>query len=302
MMSSPQNNLKQIPQPSFPASTRGVRATTHSPKLVIQRSKKFFTMVNFGELWNYRELLLFLSWRDIKVKYKQTLLGAAWAVIQPLFSVLTFTLFFGKLAKMPSDGMPYPVFSFAAMLPWTFFTSGINRGTQSLVGSGSLLSKVYFPRMVIPLSAVLGCLIDFLVSAAVFALVLVYYAIPFHWDWLYLLPLFTLLTVFLAFGTSLWLSALNVRYRDVSHIVPFMLQLWMFATPIIYPLSLIPEKYRWLTHFNPMSGIIDGFRAALFHNPVQWDSLAITFTCVIALLITGLFYFSRTERTFADLV
>src|SRR5262245_40336398 len=214
--------------------------------------------LNLRELWAYRELLYFLTWRDVKVRYKQTLLGAAWAIIQPLFAMLIFTLFFGRLAGVPSDGIPYPLFAYAGLLPWTFFSNAVTSSGNSLVGSANLITKVYFPRMIIPGAAVAAGLIDLLVAFVILIVLMVYYqvGVTIH---ILMAPALVVLTTLLATGCGMWMSALNVKYRDIRYALPFAIQLWMFATPIIYPLSLIPSDYRWLLKLNPLSGIIEGY-------------------------------------------
>jgi lipopolysaccharide transport system permease protein len=255
------------------------------------------------ELWEYRELLYFLTWRDIKVRYKQTVLGAAWAVIQPFFTMLVFSIFFGKLAKMPSDGIPYPIFSYAGLVPWTFFANGLTQSSNSLVGSSNLIKKVYFPRLVVPLSAVLGGLPDFAVAFAVLLGMMAYYGIIPSVLSLVFLPLFLLLAFTTAVGVGLWLSALNVEYRDIRYIVPFLTQFWLFATPIAYPSSLLSQPWRTIYGLNPMVGVVEGFRWVLLGSgshpgPVIFASAA----AAAVILVTGAFYFRRMERNFADVV
>ncbi|MFH1811845.1 MAG: ABC transporter permease [Pseudomonadota bacterium] len=270
--------------------------------LVVIRPSTGWVPVNLRALWAYRELLVFLAWRDISVRYKQTVLGALWAIIQPFFSMVVFTLFFGTLAKIPSDGVPYPVFSYAALLPWTYFAAAVSRSSNSLVGSQNLLTKVYFPRLVIPLSSVLPPLVDFCIAFTVLIGLLIYYGIAptINVVWL---PAFLLLAMVTALAVGLWLSALNVEYRDVAHTLPFMVQLWLFASPVTYPTSMIPERWHSLYALNPMTGVIEGFRWALLGTgqppgPVTLVSTSVT----LLLLVGGAYYFRRTERTFADRV
>jgi lipopolysaccharide transport system permease protein len=263
--------------------------------------------INFAEVWRFRELFYFLVWRDLKVRYKQTALGAAWAVIQPLFTMLMFTLFFGRLAKMPSDGIPYPVFSFAALLPWTYFANAVAAASNSLVGSANLITKVYFPRLIIPGAAVIAGLVDFAIAFVVLLLLIVGYvcsgyAVVPPPTAIITVPLLTVLTSAVALGVSLWLSALNVQYRDIRYVVPFMLQLWMFGSPVVYPLSLVPEQYRWVVALNPMTGVIEGFRSALLGSGWNFLALGISIAVGFGLLASGAFYFRRVERTFADIV
>jgi len=254
------------------------------------------------ELWAYRELLYFLVWRDIKVRYKQTVLGAAWAIIQPFFTMVVFSLFFGSLAKMPSDGIPYPIFAYTALVPWTFFANGLTQASNSLVGNSGLIKKVYFPRLAIPIAGVLSNLVDFALAFVVLLLMMVYFRL---WPtaailWL---PLLLLLAFITALGVGLWFSALNVEFRDVRYVVPFLTQFWMFATPVAYPSSLLHEPWRTLYGLNPMAGVVEGFRWALLGNvaapgPLIWASAA----AALVILVSGAFYFRRMERTFADVV
>ena len=263
---------------------------------------KGWTALGIRELWEYRELLYFLTWRDIKVRYKQTALGAAWAIIQPFFMMVVFSLFFGRLAGIPSDGFPYPVFAFCGLLPWQLFAHALTESSNSLVGSQHLITKVYFPRLVIPLSAVLGGLLDFAIAAVILLLMMLYFGIVPGWA-LITLPAFVFLALLTALAVGLWLSALNVRYRDVRYTINFLVQFWLFMTPVAYPSSLIPEKYRAIYGLNPMAGVVEGFRWALLGKtgppgPMLWVSV----TVVAALLIGGLYYFSRIEGEFADFV
>lgn len=254
------------------------------------------------ELWEYRELLYFLVWRDIKVRYKQTALGAAWAIIQPLFMMIVFSLFFGKLGGIPSDGIPYPVFVYCALLPWQLFAQALSESSNSLVGNQNLITKVYFPRLVVPISAVLGGLIDFAIAFVILLLIMAFYWIV-PGIAILTLPLFLLLAVMTALGVGLWLSALNVQYRDVRYTIGFLTQFWLFATPVAYPSSLVPEKWRWLYGLNPMAGVVEGFRWALLGKAEPPGALlAVSVVVVILILISGLFYFRRMEDTFADIV
>jgi lipopolysaccharide transport system permease protein len=257
--------------------------------------------IDLKSLWDYRELLYFLTWRDVKVRYKQTALGAAWAIIQPLFTMIIFTIFFGNLAKVPSDGIPYPIFAYAALLPWTFFSNAITSSGNSLVGSAHLITKVYFPRMIIPGAAVAAGLIDLMIAFGILIILMVYYGVGATWN-LLMLPALILLTTLLAIGVGMWTSALNVKYRDIRYALPFAIQLTMFATPIIYPVSLIPERWRWAFNLNPLTGIIEGFRASFFGRPFNWPALAISAAITFALLVYAAYHFKRMERTFADIV
>jgi lipopolysaccharide transport system permease protein len=254
------------------------------------------------DLWEYRELLYFLVWRDIKVRYKQTALGATWAIIQPFFTMIVFSIFFGHLAKVPSDGIPYPIFSFAALVPWTFFANGLSQSSNSLVGSGTLITKVYFPRLIIPLAAVFSGIVDFLLAFLVLLVMMVYYGLLPTVNVLWL-PLFLLLALITSLGVGLWLSALNVEYRDVRYIVPFITQFWMLATPIGYPSSLLHQPWRTLYGLNPMVGVAEGFRWALLGTKTApGPIIAVSAAAAIVILVTGAFYFRRMEKTFADIV
>jgi lipopolysaccharide transport system permease protein len=258
--------------------------------------------IGLGELWEYRELLYFLTWRDIKVRYKQTVLGAAWAIIQPLFMMLVFSLFFGKLAGVPSDGIPYPVFTFCGLLPWQLFAYSVTQAGNSLVGSQNLITKVYFPRLVVPISAVLGGVVDFAIAFLLLLAMMFYYGIVPGWQ-MVALPGLVLLAVLTALGVGLWLSALNVQYRDVRYTIGFMVQFWLFATPVAYPSSIVPEKWRVLYALNPMVGVVDGFRWALLGKPESPGMpLLISVIVVLMLLAGGLYYFRRMEQQFADIV
>lgn len=255
--------------------------------------------LDLAGLWLYRELLYFLCWRDVKVRYKQTLLGAAWAILQPLLAMVIFTLFFGRLAGVPSDGLPYAPFAFAGLLPWIFFSNAVTSSSNSLVGNSNLITKVYFPRMIIPGAAVLAGLVDFAVGSVILIALMVSYDLM-PGAGLLLLPILVLLLALLALAVGLWASALNVRYRDVRYALPFLIQLWMFASPIIYPASFVPEKYRWLLLLNPLTGLIEGQRAALFGRPLPWMALTISVIVTLAMLVFSALTFRRMERDFAD--
>lgn len=263
---------------------------------------KGWVALQLKELWAYRELLYFLIWRDVKVRYKQTALGVAWAIIQPVFTMIVFSLFFGRLGKIPSDGIPYPIFCYAALVPWTFFSQGLSQASNSLVGSGNLIKKVYFPRLSLPISAVTCGLIDFALAFIVLLGMMLYYGIlpTVNVIWL---PLLILLALITSLGVSLWLSALNVQFRDVRHAIPFLTQLWLFATPIAYPSSLLSEPWRTLYSINPMAGVVEGFRWALLGAETAPGPMLIVSTLTaLALLVSGTFYFRRLEKTFADVV
>jgi lipopolysaccharide transport system permease protein len=254
------------------------------------------------ELWEYRELLYFLVWRDIKVRYKQTVLGVAWAIIQPFFTMVVFSVFFGRLAKIPSDGVPYPVFSYAALVPWTFFAQGLTHASNSLVGSANLIKKIYFPRLAVPISSVTAGIVDFVLAFTVLLGMMLYYDIVPTINVLWL-PALLLLALLTSLGVGLWLSAMNVKFRDVRHVVPFLTQFWLFATPIAYPSSLLPEPWRTLYGLNPMAGVVEGFRWALLGtNTAPGPIIIVSVLVTLALLLGGAFYFRRLERTFADIV
>ena len=264
--------------------------------------------IKLGALWEYRELLYFLVWRDVKVRYKQTVLGASWAILQPLLTMVVFTIFFGRLAGVPSEGVPYPIFSFAALLPWTFFAQGLAQSSNSLVGSAHLIKKVYFPRLVVPIAAVLNGAVDFALAFGVFGVMMVFYRVPLK-PQVATLPLLLVLAFATALGVGLWLSALNVEYRDVRHVVPFFVQIWLFVTPVIYPSRLVTDRIaslglpEWLYALNPMVGVVEGFRWALLGIEVDpWPKIAASAAMSTLLLVSGAFYFRRMERTFADVV
>jgi lipopolysaccharide transport system permease protein len=259
--------------------------------------------IKLRELWEFREVLYFLVWRDIKVRYRQTLIGAAWAIVQPFMTMVVFTVFFGRLAKMPSDGIPYPLFAFAALVPWTFFANGLTQGAMSLVASGHLITKVYFPRLLVPTARVLGGMLDLLLAFSVLLGMMAWYGIFPRPAGLLWLPALVVLALITAVGISLWLSALNVRYRDIQHVVPFLVQLWLFATPIAYPSSLLAEHWRPLYAINPMVGVVEGFRWALLGSGPAPGPLLISSTlAALVMLVTGTFFFRRIERTFADVI
>jgi len=266
------------------------------------RPSRGWRFINLRELWEYRELLYFLVWRDIKVRYKQTSIGAAWAIIQPFFTMVVFSLFFGQLAKIPSEGVPYPIFSYTALLPWTFFANGMNQASNSVVGGASLISKVYFPRFLIPLSAVLTGAVDFALAFVVLIGMMLYFRIYPTWNALWLFP-FLLLAFVTALGVSLWFSALNVQYRDIRYVLPFLTSLWMYATPVIYPSSLLHGVWRVLLGLNPMSGVVDGFRWALLGvGQGPRGMFGVSVVAALVVLLGGALYFRRMEKTFADVI
>jgi len=271
------------------------------PLTVIEPSKGWIP-VDLKEIWKYRELLYFLTKREIQVRYKQTVLGALWAIIQPVFTMVVFTLFFGRLAKMPSDGIPYPIFVYAGLLPWTYFANALSNSGNSLVGSANLISKVYFPRIIIPGSASLAGLLDFFVAMVVLFVMMAYYDFVPGAEIL-LFPFLIGLTFLCAVGVGLWFSALNVQYRDIRYVIPFLIQLWMFVSPVIYPVSLVPQNYQWVLALNPMGGVIRAYRASLLgHQPVDWLLLGISTGIIIMIFTSGMYYFRRMEKTFADVI
>jgi lipopolysaccharide transport system permease protein len=288
--------------PGRASKGKGGSPAGYTPPRIIIRPSKGWVSIRLDELWEYRELLYFLIWRDIKIRYKQTALGAAWAVIQPLFTMIVFSLFFGRLANVPSDGIPYPIFAYCALLPWTFFAGALDRAGNSLVGNSNLLTKVYFPRLVIPLSAVLAGMLDFGIAFVVLVGMMLYYGIT-PTRAVFTLPLFLLLALLTALSVGLWLSALNVQYRDVRYTIPFLTQFWLFASPVAYAASLVPDRWRVLYGLNPMTGVIEGFRWALLgKQSAPGAMLGISVFVVLVMLLGGLLYFRRMERTFADIV
>jgi lipopolysaccharide transport system permease protein len=272
-------------------------------ELVIRiEPSKGWVSLKLTELWEYRELLYFFIWRDLKVRYKQTVLGATWAIIQPFFTMIVFSIFFGKLAKMPSDGIPYPIFSYAALVPWSFFANGLNQASNSLVGNSNLIKKIYFPRMSMPITSVLGGFVDFVLAFIMLIGMIFYYGMvpTINVIWL---PFFLMLAFMTSLGASLWLSAMYVQFRDVRHIIPFLTQIWLFATPIAYPSSLLSEPWRTLYGINPMVGVVEGFRWALLGaNTAPGPIIIVSSFTAVGLLISGAFYFRRMEKTFADVV
>lgn len=273
------------------------------PLITIERNHSW-SPVNLRELWAYRELLFFLTWRDVKVRYKQTVLGVLWVIIQPLVMMLIFTLFFGRLAGLEqrTGGMPYPIFAFAGLLPWTFFASAVTNSSNSLVGSTHLITKIYFPRIIIPAAAVAAALVDFALASVILAALMIYYGVDVTWQLLFLPALVTLVALF-ALGVGVMLSAINVKYRDVRHALPFVVQIWMFVSPVIYPTTMVPENWRWALGLNPMTGIIEGFRAVLLGRAaVDWRLLAISTLVTLVLLICSALAFRRMETSFADVI
>ncbi len=276
-------------------------AATYDTAVIIEPSKRWVPL-RLGDLWRYRELLYFLTWRDVKVRYKQTLLGAAWAILQPLLTMLIFTLLFGRLAGIKSGDIPYPAFAYAGLLIWIFFANSITNSGNSLVGSANLITKIYFPRLIIPSAAVAAGLVDLILAFIIQIVLMVYYRVHLTWA-IALVPVLVILTTVLALGVGMWLSALNVKYRDIRYAIPFLIQLWMFSSPVIYPLNMLPVKWQWLLMLNPMTGIIENFRIALFANQsFNWKSLAVSALVTFVVLTYSVFSFRRMERQFADIV
>jgi lipopolysaccharide transport system permease protein len=271
------------------------------PPVLIIRPPRKCVPVDLHELWNYRELLTSFTMRDIKIRYKQTALGFLWAIIQPLFMMVIFTIIFGGFAKIPSDGIPYPLFSFAALLPWMLFSEGLTRSTMSMVANANIMTKVYFPRLIMPISGILSPLVDFAVSISILVLMMAYYGFVPTINVVFL-PLFILLALATSLGIGLWLSALNVKYRDFQYTVPFIIQLWMYASPVVYPASMLPESIRPLYGLNPMAGVIEGFRWALLGTEIPGSMIFVSVGVVGVLLVSGMFYFRRMEQYYADIV
>lgn len=279
-----------------------IKPPASSETIVRIEPSRGWVSLKLNELWEYRELLYFLIWRDIKVRYKQTVLGGAWAIIQPFFTMVVFSLFFGKLANVPSDGIPYPIFSYAALVPWAFFANGLNQASNSLIGNSNLIKKVYFPRLSMPIASVLGGLADFVLAFLMLIGMMLYYGMAPTVNVVWL-PFLVILTIFTSLGASLWLSAMYVQFRDVRHIIPFLTQIWLFATPIAYPSSLLEEPWRTVYGINPMVGVVEGFRWALLGTKTA-PGLTMVFSAMVALgfLLSGAFYFRRMEKTFADVI
>jgi lipopolysaccharide transport system permease protein len=270
------------------------------PTLIIRPPRKWVP-IDFKEIWAYRELLFFFTWRDVKIRYKQTGLGFAWAIIQPLFTMLIFTLIFGGFAHIPSDGIPYPLFSYAALLPWTLFAEGMTRSTNSMVVNAPIMTKVYFPRLLMPISGIMSPLVDFCIAFLIMVAMMFYYGFVPTVNVIFL-PLFLLLAIGTSLGVGLWLSALNVQYRDFQYTVPFLIQIWMYASPVVYPASMLPESIRVWYGLNPMAGVIEGFRWALLGTTPPSAMILVSVGVVVVLLVSGLFYFKKMEQYFADLV
>jgi lipopolysaccharide transport system permease protein len=269
---------------------------------IVLRPSSGWSSLDLGDIWKYRELLFFLTWRELKVRYQQTLLGAAWAIIQPLMQMVVFTFIFGGIARMTSEGIPYPIFSYTALLPWGLFAKSLTDAGRSMVMNRNMITKIYFPRLIIPMASVFSGLVDFAIAFVILLGLMIYYHItPTQAIWL--LPVFMLLAIVAALGVGLWLSAMNVQYRDVGHVLPFLTQFWMFVTPVIYPASRIPAKWQLLYSLNPMTGVVEGFRWALLGTSgAPTSMMAVSAAISVILLIGGLFYFRRMERTFADMI
>src|SRR5215218_9097035 len=270
------------------------------PLVIIQPASKW-SLLSFKDIWDYRELLFFLTWRDVKVRYKQTALGAAWAILQPLFMMIIFTIFFGRLAAVDSSGIPYPLFALAGLVPWTFFANSITASGNSLVGSANLITKVYFPRLIVPAAAMLAGLVDFVLAFGMLCLLMLYYRVTLTAQVLFL-PVLVLLTALFGLGVGTWMAALNVKYRDVRFALPFVIQLWLFVSSVILPSSAVPPKWRWVLLFNPMSAIIEGYRAALFGLPFDWPALGIAAVLTLLMLFYSVYSFGKAERSFADII
>ena len=271
-----------------------------APQTVIEPIKGWLS-INWGDIWQYRELLYFLTWRDVKVRYKQTVLGFLWAFIQPFTKMVVFSLIFGRLAKMDSEGFPYPIFLYAGLLPWQFFAGSLNRSSQSVVGSANLITKVYFPRLIIPLASVGAALVDFAISFGILICLMLYYHVAPTLATFMVVPL-VLLTVVTALGAGAFLSALTVAYRDFRHMIPFLVEIWMFLTPVVYAVTIVPNRWRWLICLNPMAGIVDAYRSAILGKPFDWGNLAISTGVALVAFLGSLVYFRRLERQFADIV
>ncbi len=272
------------------------------PEIIHIRPSTGLAALNLRDLWTYRELIFFMIWRDIKVRYKQTLLGAAWAIIQPVLTMLVFNFIFGTVAKVPTEGIPYPIFSYTALLPWGLFTTALNNASRSLTANQNMVTKIYFPRLVLPLSSVLGGLVDFAIAFLILVVMMIYYKVtPTAAIWT--LPLFLILTVVTALGVALWLSAINVQYRDVNYVLPFLTQFWLFLTPVAYSAKIISEKWQVVYSLNPMAGVVNGFRWALLGTNTGPNlNMGISIGISLLFLVSGLFYFRAMERTFADMI
>jgi lipopolysaccharide transport system permease protein len=277
--------------------------TKHEPTTIYIKPSTGFTALNLRDLWLYRELVFFMVWRDIKVRYKQTILGAAWAILQPVLTMIALYFLFDRVAKLPTDNVPYPIFSYTALLPWGLFVTALNQGSRSLTSNHNMITKVYFPKLILPLSSVLAGLVDFAIASVILVALMFYYQVEPAWNLLWVLPLFLLLAIITALGVALWLSAINVKYRDVNYVLPFLTQFWFFATPVAYSAKAISENWQLVYSLNPMAGVVNGFRWALLgigNGPDAglWVSVGIS----LLILVSGLFYFRNMEKTFADTI
>ena len=276
------------------------RTDTTVPTIVIQPRRRWFSL-RLGELWRYRELLYFLTWRDVKIRYKQAFLGFLWAFIQPFLKMVVFSIVFGRLAGISSEGFPYPIFLYAGLLPWQFFADAVNRSGQSIVSGANLITKVYFPRLIMPVASVGAALVDFGISFGILIVMMFYYHVPLGIHTLMVLPL-VLLTILAALGVGVFVSALNTEYRDFRYALPFLVQIWMYVTPVIYPVTIIPERWQWVMAANPMAGIVDAYRSAILGKPFDWPHLGISLGVALVMFFAGLAFFRRTEGYFADIV
>ncbi|HET8782752.1 MAG TPA: ABC transporter permease [Pyrinomonadaceae bacterium] len=302
--------MKQTPSQTISATTAITAENSETPGtsfrlpdeplVVIQPSSKW-NLINLKDIWAYRELLFFLTWRDVKVRYKQTLLGAAWAILQPLFMMIIFSIMFGRLGGVNTGGVPYPIFVLAALVPWTFFSNTITASGNSLVGSAHLITKVYFPRLIVPAAAMMAGLVDFMIAFMLLVVMMIYYRVPLTMQ-VFFLPLLVLLTALFGLGVGTWMSALNVKYRDVRFALPFLIQLWLFVSSVIIPSSSLPQKLRWALMLNPMSAIIEGYRSALFGLPFDWPALGVATVLTILMLFYSVYSFGKAERSFADII
>ena len=270
------------------------------PTIVIQPRRRWFSL-RLGELWRYRELLYFLTWRDVKIRYKQAFLGFLWAFIQPFLKMVVFSVVFGRLAGISSEGFPYPIFLYAGLLPWQFFSDAVNRSGQSIVSGANLITKVYFPRLIMPVASIGAALVDFAISFGILIVMMFYYHVPLGIHTLMVLPL-VLLTILSALGVGVFVSALNTEYRDFRYALPFLVQIWMYVTPVIYPVTIIPERWQWVMAVNPMAGIVDAYRSAILGKPFDWPHLGISLGVALVMFLIGLAFFRRTEGYFADIV
>jgi lipopolysaccharide transport system permease protein len=288
-----------VESPSHPRGHRTAKADHRTPLLVIGSRQS--PGLELRDLWHHRELFYILAWRDVKVRYKQSALGVTWALLQPLLTMIIFTLLFGRLARIPSEGEPYAIFSYAGLLPWTFFSGAVATSANSLVNSSNIITKVYFPRLLIPIAAVGAALVDLAIASLLLVVIMPFYGASFHLSMMMFFPL-TALTALTAAGVGIYTSALNVKYRDIRHALPFAIQIWMFVTPVIYPVNFLPQRWRWALELNPLSGIIEGFRAAIFGHPLNWQGLAVSTAIAAGLFITGAYSFRKLERQFADVI